>query len=338
MVKVAVAGLGGLGRKRAEHIIQHVPEAELIAVCSRRQSVVDEFSRENAVPKAYTDYDEMLTDREIDAVVISTAVGAHHEMVLKAIDKGFHVLVEKPIALTTEQAIAVQHAVEARPELVFMTGYMRRFDTSYAEAKRIIDSGGIGRPFLFRGYSLDRDSGSESAPERGEENGVWYSEMLVHDVDLIRWLLGVEVLNVRTIGGCYKHREFEKYQDVDNACTLMECENGAMAMLYTGRTAPHGSHVESEVVGTEGMLRINPIPGRDKITSYQTEGAVVACVPDYLERFEDAFISEMREFVSCVASGRKPEITAFDARRVSEIANLAHEAYLSGAIISCGPG
>ena len=334
MVKVGIVGLGSLGTRHAVNVMHRTPGAKLLAVCGREQTVNRFTDKHGPVQYTHHSYDEMLKNREIDAILIVTPVSLHAEMVVKAMEAGFHVFVEKPIGLTTEEATRAAAAAEARPDKVFMTGFMRRFDPSYAEAKRKIDAGEIGTPIMFRGYSLDADAAPESAPDRGEKNGAWFPEMLVHDIDLARWFLGGEVETIRTIGGCYKHKAFEKYNDVDNACTLMGFTNRAMATLYTGRTAAHGSHVETEIVGTEGMFRISPVPSRDRVTIYGKGGVRVECVEDYLERFDEAFVREMNEFVNCIAEGRKPAMTPRDSRMVSEAANAAYEAYLSGTLVT----
>ena len=209
MVKLGIIGLGKLGTEHAKNVIFDNPNAELIAACGREETL-KRFTDRFPVKYPYTDYDEMLNNPEIDGILIVTSVNTHGEFTVKALEAGKHVFVEKPVGLTLEEAVSVQKAAEARPNLVCMTGYMRRFDPSYAEAKRRIASGAVGEPIVFRGYSLDRDNGVESAPERGDRNGVWYVEMIVHDVDLARWYLGAEAESVWTIGGAYKHKIYEK--------------------------------------------------------------------------------------------------------------------------------
>ena len=333
MVKLGIVGLGSLGTTHAQNIVNNIPGAELIAVCARREESLRRFSAQVSVKYEYTDYEEMLKNKEIDGILIVTSVNSHCEFAVRALEAGFHVFVEKPIGLTLEEAELTQHAAEAKPDSIFMTGYMRRFDPSYIEAKKKIDAGAIGTPIMFRGYSLDQDAGAESAPERGENNGVWFTEMIVHDIDLARWFLSSDVESVSTIGGCYKHKIFEKYNDIDNACTMMSFRNKAMALFYTGRTAPHGSHIETEIVGTEGILRINDVPRKDRISIYNNDGVLVECASDYLERFESAFIAEISEFVYCIAENRKPKMTAYDSRMVTEISLAAYESYMSKAVV-----
>ena len=333
MVNTGLIGLGNLGTKHAENIMFKIPNANLLAVCARRESVINNFGDKYNIKYRYTDYDEMLKNREIDAIVIATSVNVHSSMVIKALNTGFNVFVEKPLGLTTEEAIKAEKTAEENPEQVFMTGFMRRFDPSYAEAKRKIEKGLIGDPVMFRGYSLDPDRESEKTPERRKNNGTWFYEMIVHDIDLARWFLESEAESIRTIGGCYKYKKFEKDNDIDNACSLISFKNNTMAMLYTGRTAPHGSHVESEIVGTEGILRINPAASKDKINIYNRDGVLSESAENYYERFKEAFVNEMQEFINCIEQKRKPEITAYDSRMACETANNVYEAYRTQKLI-----
>ena len=334
MVQVGIIGLGELGTRHALAVKERIPAGELAAICSRRETTVERFVREHGeVPHVYTSYEEMLGNSELDAILIVTPVSTHAEFVIKALEAGFHAFVEKPLGLTTEEAARVLKVAESRPAQILMTGFMRRYDPSYREAKQKIERGQIGTPIIYRGYSLDKDASPVSSPERADQNGPWFPEMLVHDVDLARWFLGSEVETIRAIGGCYKHKEFEAFNDVDNACTLMSFANGAMGMFYTGRMAPHGAHIETEIIGTEGTLRISPVPSRDRITVYDQGGVRVECVEDYLERFHDAFDAELAEFVSCVAEDRKPVITPNDALIASDVANAAYQAYVSGELV-----
>ncbi len=335
MVRLAVAGLGDLGKHHCGNIRWSIPNAGLAAVYTRSRQTLDRYCSAHDVPSGTTDYEDLLDRSDIDAVVIATPVSTHSDMIIRALRKGKHVFCEKPMGMTPQEAARVQQEAEAHPELVCMTGFMRRFDPSYLSAKKRIESGAIGKPFMYRGYSLDKDMGPESAPERINVNGIWYTEMLVHDIDLARWFLGSDVVNVRAIGGCYKYPVYGEYGDIDNACTIMEFADRSMAMFFTGRTAPHGSHVETEIIGTEGMIRINPIPVRDRITWYGTQGVSQECVTDYLERFGEAFRAEVQEFASCIEHGTKPQMTPYDSRRVTEIADAAYQAYVTNSMVSC---
>jgi len=135
------------------------------------------------------------------------------------------------------------------------------------------------------------------------------------------------------IGGCYAHPEFAQYNDGDNVSALMKFKDGSMVFLFAGRTAPHGYNVETEIIGTKRILRIASVPQKNHVEILDNYGVRRECSENFLERFEDSYINEMQEFIDCIKEGRKPEVTAYDGRRVSEIAYKCKESFESGEML-----
>lgn len=325
-VKVGIVGLGRLGMRHASNLMFRIPNAELVAACSVKQDEVD-YVRENwGVAAGYTDFDEFLKNEDMEAVVIVSPSGQHCEQIGKAMARGLHVFSEKPLGVDIAQCKQAEQAVEAHPELVFQLGFMRRFDPSYAAAKQMIREGKIGKPFLVKCTSLDPDSRIDSFLPFAPTSGGIFRDLTVHDIDLARWLLESDVTRITAAGGCYKYDELAKCDDVDNAVALMEFKNGTVALFDSGRIAPHGSHVETEIQGTEGMLRIAVVPEKNRVLIYDQTGAVQQCAEDFLERWAEAFQLEMQEFIDCISEGRRPEVTVYDGTKCTEITYAATEA------------
>lgn len=210
---------------------------------------------------------------------------------------------------------------------------MRRFDPSYAAAKQMIREGKIGKPFLVKCTSLDPDARIDSFLPFAPTSGGIFRDLTVHDIDLARWLLESDVKKITAAGGCYKYNELAECDDVDNAVALMEFQNGTVALFDSGRIAPHGSHVETEIQGTEGMLRIAVVPEKNRVLIYDHTGAVQECTEDFLERWQEAFLNEMTEFISCVSEGRKPEVTVYDGTKCTEVCYAATDALHTGKTV-----
>ncbi len=134
-VKVGIVGLGRLGRHHAENLAFRIPNAELWAVCSVVEEEVITVQQAWNIRHGYTNYRDMLANSELSAIFIASPSGFHCEQIKQALAAGFHVFCEKPLGLYLEEAIEVQQAVEAHPDQVFMLGFMRRYDHSYAAAK-----------------------------------------------------------------------------------------------------------------------------------------------------------------------------------------------------------
>ncbi len=275
----------------------------------------------------------MIKNPEIDAVVISSPSGFHTTQISKALDAGLHVFCEKPLGTTIEECKVAEAAVEKHPDKVFMLGFMRRYDPSYKYAKKKIDDGEIGTPILFRGYSQDPESAIEGAIAYAGHSGGQFIDMAVHDIDLARWMMGSEPKSIFAIGGCYAHPEFGEHNDGDNVSALMQLENNSMVFIFAGRTAPHGYNVETEVVGTKGTLRIASIPQKNLVEILDNNGVRKECSQDFLERFEDAYIAELNEFIECILKGKKPEVTVYDGTKTTEIAYKCKEAFEGNELI-----
>lgn len=144
-VKVGIAGLGRLGKVHAHNIAYKIPNAELTAACSIVSDELEYAKKELGVTDVYMDYREMLAKADIDAVAIVTTSGEHCWQIAAALDAGKHFFSDKPLGVTLEECKLAEAAVERHPESVFFLGFMRRFDPSYAYAKKRSKKGLSGR-------------------------------------------------------------------------------------------------------------------------------------------------------------------------------------------------
>lgn len=332
-VKVGIVGLGRLGIEHAKNLAFKIPNADLVAVCSVVKEEVEKVQSEWGIPYGYTDFNQMIANKELDAIAVLSPSPYHVEQIISALDAGLHVFVDKPLGVNVEECKQAEKAVEAHPDKVFMIGFMRRYDPSYAYAKEQIKKGKIGTPFLIRCASIDPENTIKDAIRFGATSGGLFIDITVHDIDLARWFLDQEVSQIYAIGGSYVHEEFGAYGDGDNVCALMKFKNNTMAMFHTGRNAAHGYHVETEIVGTKGTLRIAAEPRKNLCTIYDENGVVNECSQNFQERFAEAYRLEMQEFIDCIIEGRKPDITVYDGTKNTEIAFAATKAFRENIVI-----
>lgn len=332
--KVGIVGLGRLGRKHAENIAFRIPNAELKAVCSIIKEEVEDVQKSWGIESGYTDFYEMLKNRGLDAIFIASSSGEHGKQIEAALDADFNVFSEKPLGISIEECYRDEKAVERNPDKVFMLGFLRRYDQSYLYAKRKIDEGAIGEPFMIRCYGIDPEKSVKGSIAFAAKSGGIFLDLAIHDFDLARWYIGSEPDSIFSIGGCYVHEEFSQYGDADNASSIIKFKNGAMGLFYAGRTCAHGYHIETEVIGTKGSLRIGTIPEKNMVTVFNDEGAVKECMSGFLERFEAAYLNETQEFINCILENRKPGVSVYDGTKSTRIAYAATESFRSGKLIS----
>ena len=140
-------------------------------------------------------------------------------------------------------------------------------------------------------------------------------------------------MEVYASGVTFKHPEFKEAGDDETGAAMYKCANGALGFVHVGRTAAHGYHVETEIVGTEGTLRISPVPEKNLCMIYDKNGAVKECVSGFLERFSEAYLREMEEFIHCVSTGVKPEVTVYDGTKSTQIGFATTEAWKKGGLV-----
>src|SRR5262245_14202945 len=144
-LKVGVIGVGRLGKVYVGHLAGRIPETSVAAVADIDRALSERIADEFDVPRAYGSADELLADRNVEAVVIVSPTHTHREIVIAAARSGKPTFCEKPPALTLADCRAMSDAVD-KAGTFFQMGFMRRFDPGYAAAKEQIARGAIGRP------------------------------------------------------------------------------------------------------------------------------------------------------------------------------------------------
>lgn len=321
-VRVGIVGLGRLGKVHATNIAKYTPGAELYAACSFVDEELEFAKNELGVKETYKTFEEMVENSNLDAVCIVSPSGFHPSQIRLAMEKGLHVFSEKPIGLDVADIEKTIEVINAYPDQIFQLGFMRRYDESYQYAKKMVDEGKLGELTVVRCYGIDPSSGLESFVKfAGASNsGGLFADMSIHDIDLVRWFTKKEISRVWAMGKNAAYPELDKVNELETGAAMMQLEDQTMAILVAGRNATHGYHVETELIGTKGMLRIAAAPEKNLVTVFDENGVVRPTSQNFPERFRQAFINEMNEFIACIKEKRQPEVGAFDGLQSTKVA------------------
>lgn len=328
-IRIGVIGLGPMGMKHARSIAEN-PDAQLAAVATRRAEVGREKEARYGC-RAYRDYQALLADPEIEAVVIASATRDHPEHIIAAAQARKDIFTEKPTALTLEDADRVIEAV-ARAGVRCMVGFMRRFDPAYAAAKKKIEAGEIGQPVTFQAISRDPFWPAHENDDPRVSGGFWV-DMGVHDFDLGRWLMGQEIREVYAIGGALVYPALKDFQDMDNGIVSFTYANGAIGSAELSRNARYGYDIRTEVLGSEGSVWIGSLQ-QTALRVLTRAGVTHDVYPWYLERFDQAFRNEINAFIAALHKGEaqlSPGVQ--DARAALAIALAARESWQRGVVV-----
>lgn len=332
-LKIGIAGLGRMGRFHAQTLAHRTRHCEVVAACSPVAAERDWAHTELGVQRLYDDFDAFVRDPQLDAVVLVTPTALHAEQTIAALEAGRHVFVEKPLALNVEDCERVEAVAKRHPTQVAMVGFVRRFDPSYASAKAQIDAGTIGRPFLVRSQTCDRNDPNGFFVQYSAGSGGIFLDCSVHDIDLARWMLGnPKALRAFATGTIALHPGLAQHGDVDNGLAMVEFEGGARAVFYASRTFAHGHETATEVIGTGGGLTVGVGAARDRVVIQDAHGVRHLAVDDYMQRFGDAFLHEMAAFIAAARGEQPVSLTLADATEATRIGLAVTRSLRSGQV------
>jgi len=275
-LRVGVIGCGSIAQHR------HLPEykanknVELVAVCDsneeRAREVAEKFGAE-----AYTSFEELLKNAEVDAVSVCTPNYLHAPISIAALNAGVHVLCEKPMATSTVEAEAMIAAAKASGKKL-MIGHNQRFVPSHQRARKLIASGEIGKIYSFRtafghggpeGWSVD---GKESWFFQKDKAFVGaMGDLGVHKTDLLRYVLGEEIVEV----GSFVETSAKDFADVDdNAVCVLKTESGIIGTLAASWAYVSKEDNSTIIYGEKGILRLEDDPTNSLVVQY-ANGEVV---------------------------------------------------------------
>lgn len=294
-----------------------------------------EWAEKNLAPygvRIYGDYDEMLRNETIEAVVISTITTVHAEQAIKAIEANKHVLCEKPLSTSVEISQAVVDAAKKKPHLKVLCGFSRRFDASYRDVAASIENGNIGRPSIIRSQTCDKLDPSGFFVDYAQYSGGIFVDCNVHDIDLTLWFFGQDSLvkSVTAVGVTAVEPGLKKWGDVDNGVGVVEFWGGRIAYFYGSRMMAAGQHDMTEVIGTKGKLVVNGAPQRNLVEAHEANGVRREIPGDYFGRFHEAFVTESNEFTECCLEDKPLPFKLEGALQAVKIGSALQESLRSG--------
>ncbi len=319
-LRVALLGAGRLGAAHAR-TLAGLPEARLVAIADPRAEGRQLAERFDA--RAVADPLEAIQDPGVDAVVIVTPTATHAELIQAAARAGKPTFCEKPIALdiaATERALAVV----AETGTPLQIGFQRRYDTGFAEAQRRIAAGEIGRVHLLRSVSHDPYPPSR---EYILGCGGQFVDMSIHDIDIARFVTGLEIESVEAFGSLLGKQagDFEAAGDWDTTVLNLRFAGGALGSIVNSRQAGYGYDIHTDILGDHGGLKVG-YERHTPITRYSREtGAQHDYVPYFPERFAQAYSAELAAFIQAVQAGRPVTPTGQDGLAALKVALAATE-------------
>jgi UDP-N-acetylglucosamine 3-dehydrogenase len=355
-VRFGLVGIGLIAEGAHLPAIRNASEADLVAVCSSSESRAKYAAQRWGAKDWYTDYDKMLRNNEVDAIVVATSNFLHAKNSIAAAEAGKHILCEKPLAITSRDTREIVKVVESSG-VKMLVGHDQRFWSQHEMAKRLVQDGVIGKVLAcnasFReSYKLVRSIAASDFRWRIEKAGAGaLFDLCTHSIDLLRYLAG----EVTKAFGMVAHRAIpEEISNVDdNVLIMCQLENGGFGVIegdrYTPRpvqaTALYGAD-GTIFASSDGFSPFSPYPLAictekplediselmrqsyypswdmeigDKWASRFPSGKWLIFSPPR----ENPYHKQLEHFCDCILRDKKPRTTAEDGAKSVDIALAA---------------
>ena len=329
MVGIAVLGAGRIGKIHAANVAAS-KFATLVVVADPFAEAASRLADELGA-ESMTDCEAAIDRPDVDAIVIGTPTHTHINLMLRAVRQGKAVLCEKPIDLDMAKSLAAVEEVERLNGRV-MLAFNRRFESTFAEMRAAIEAGDIGD--VRQVIITSRDPGL--APEDYiQHSGGIFRDMTIHDLDIGRWLLGEEPVEINAIGSrLIDPAMMEKYDDYDTAMVQMQTASGKQCHINNCRNAVYGYDQRIEVFGSKGMLQMDNLrPTTIRRWSQDVTDAREPLLNFFLERYQQAYKSELDAYIDALVNKKPLPTTVQDGLKALKLADVAVESVATGRTI-----
>ncbi|SFK16459.1 Predicted dehydrogenase [Halobacillus dabanensis] len=322
-LKIAVIGCGSIAQNR--HLLEYDAneQVEITAVCDIVEERAQEIARKYGAT-AYTSYEQLLKEENVDAVSVCTPNYLHAPVSIAALNAGAHVLCEKPMATSKEEAEDMIAAAEKNGKKL-MIGHNQRFVPSHVKAKELIESGALGKVYSFR--TAFGHGGPEGWSAEGEDS--WFfkkdqafigamGDLGVHKADLLRYILGEEFVDV---AGFVENNAKENITVDDNAVCILRSQSGIVGTMAASWAYNPNEDNSTVIYGEKGTLRLEDDPEYSLVAQY-TNGDIVNYQLGKIQSNEEGGQSDshvINHFVESILNDTQPLITGEEGMKSLEV-------------------
>lgn len=326
-VRFGILGLG-IGASRAR-MVSRTEGAELVCVCDLQEEKARQIAKELSCEWC-TDYEKMLSRKDIDAIGIFTPSGTHADYAIKAVEAGKHVFTTKPMDISVEKCDRLIEAAR-KAEVVLAVDFDNRYVDEFRKVKLAIENGRIGRIILtdmrmkwFRTQEYYESGYPSGWRSRRKTEGGSAANQGVHFIDLLQWFVG-PVKTVYGMSGTFTHR----IETEDTSVAILTFENGAWGTLVTTTASvPHlGSIIE--INGDNGAIILNAKGGEKKVALYYCKDRPDASLDEF-SLPEDRPKNIIEDMVSAITKGTPVAVDGAEGKKSVEIFNAIYESSRTG--------
>lgn len=310
VVQVGIIGAGRIGRVHADALCRRIPEAQVVAIVDVNEAAAHAAAAEFGIPHASGNYQDVLNNESIDAVLICSSTDTHSQFIIEAAQAGKHIFCEKPIDFDLKRIDSALAAAD-QAGVKLLIGFNRRFDPNHVRVKQAVVNGDIGTPHLL--HIISRDPAPPPLSYIRVSGGM-FLDMTIHDFDMARFLIGAEVEEVYAAAGVMVDPAIGEAGDVDTAMITLKFTNGVIGVIDNSRQAVYGYDQRVEVFGSKGAASTgNWYPNAVTISDAQHVRRDLP-LNFFMDRYTESYVAEMRAFIEMIVQDQPSPVSGREGR------------------------
>jgi myo-inositol 2-dehydrogenase / D-chiro-inositol 1-dehydrogenase len=320
MLRFGILGAGRIGKVHARTIAAS-GKAKVAYLADALPKAAEDLAAE--VGASVASVADIIGARDVDAILIATPTPFHAEQIEAASNAGKAILCEKPVSLSVAR-IEERLKTVAKNKTTLMIGFNRRFDPNFAALQKRLRDGVIGTIELAT--IISRDPAPPPASYVKSSGGI-FRDMMIHDLDLARFLVGEEFVTVSALGAALVDKAIGDEGDCDTAAVQMQTASGKIAVITNSRRATYGYDQRMEVHGSKGMLRAGNVHNTTVELANDDGFKGDPIMHFFTERYGAAYANEVNHFIEGIAKGVSSRPNGQDGLQAQKLADAATESW-----------
>jgi len=332
-IGVCLIGAGRAGMIHGANFKKAVPDAELVAIVDPDEEIALKACRELEVNHSFTDYRKAIENDFIDAIIIVTPTVFHKDIAVEAAHSGKHILCEKPMAINEDECEQMINAA-ATNKVKLQIGFMRRFDTSFLEAKKVILRGDIGDVVMVKSITRGPSKPQPWMYDIKKSNGA-LAEVNSHDIDTARWFAENELKSVYAIANNFRSKEikFEYPEFYDNVVVNGIFFNDVQFSMDGAQFVKYGYDARVEILGTDGVILLGQREQNPIVVCNKEKNIIQPFMTSWTHLFSEAYLAEDKHFIECILEDKQPNVGGTDGKMAVKVVKACNLSIAENRIV-----
>lgn len=330
MIRAGIIGWGENGKKIAKALHFDIKGTEVIGVATDDPIGKDFAMRKMGLKHVFSSPGQLLELHQIDIICICSDGEGHLTYVENVLKTGSNIFIDHPIASNVEDSKKIEKLVDSYPSYKTTVAFPRRFIPEMNIIQKEITKGGLGDVLRIECQTFEKMQLQDALPNRKIARKGIFMDLMLQDIDMVRWLTGKEYESVFVVGNAMKYPSLKRQGDVDSAIAVAKLENGCLVNFISSRLVHKGQGFKLKVVGTLGEVSYSSFEENSGLVSNQDGKPFMLSKANS----QNDYLPLLKNYVDAIRNGSKIKYELKDATEATRVAVAMTKSFLLGQEVS----